>query len=125
MIDNNRFQDIDGSAVALGNGRSDYRLKDRGCRLIHVSVRNNRMENTGQRVPGQFGIGSQGHAIQIDGGEVVEVAGNEVHRAYGSGISVFLGSDYEHGHVERPFLRNLIHHNRVVDLELGGLATLA
>jgi len=115
VIDNNRFRDIDGSAIALGNGRSDYRLKDRGCRLIHASVRDNRLENTGQRVLGHFGIGSQGHAIQIDGGEIVEVAGNDVHRSYGSGISVYLGSDHEHGHLERPFLRSLIHHNRVVD----------
>ena len=88
-------------------------------RLVHVQVRNNRTEDIGQRVLGNFSLGSQGQAIQVEGGEVVEVAGNDVHRSYGSGISVLLGSDFEHGHVARPFLRSLVHHNRVVDTLLG------
>ena len=114
-IDNSQFRDIDGSAIALSSGRNHYRLKTSGSRLVHVSVRNNTLENVGQRTLGQFGVGSQGHAIQIDGGEIVEVAGNDVRRSYGSGISVFIGSAFEPGKVERPFLRGLIHHNRVVD----------
>ena len=86
------------------------------------------LENIGQRTLGHWGIGSQGHAIQINGGEVVEVAGNDVRRSYGSGISVFMGSAYERGEVVRPLLRGLIHHNRVVDSLLaaqdgGGIAS--
>ena len=119
VIDNNRFRDIDGAAIALGNGQSHFRLKDSGSRLVHVSVRNNAIDNIGQRVLGNFGIGSQGHAIQVEGAEVVEVAGNDVQRSYGSGISVLLGSDFDHGHIARPFLRSLVHHNRVVDTLLG------
>lgn len=119
VIDDNRFHAIDGAAIAVGNGQSDYRMRDSGSRLVHVQVLDNHTEDTGQRVLGNFSLGSQGQAIQVEGGEVVEVAGNDVRRSYGTGISVQLGADYEHGHVARPFLRSLVHHNRVVDTLLG------
>lgn len=119
-ITDSRFSDIDGAAIALGNGQGHYKLKKNGSRLIHVTVRNNRLKNIGYRTLDHFGTGSHGDGIIIAGGEVVEVSANQVDRSWGSGISVTLGSDFERGQVARPFLRGLIHDNSIIDSLLGG-----
>ena len=113
------FSNIDSSAIALSNGQGHFRLKKNGSRLIHVALENNRLKNIGSRTLGHFGAGSHGNAITVAGGEVVDVSGNKIEQTWGSGISVTLGSDFKRGQVARPFLRGLIHDNRITDSLLG------
>lgn len=119
FITDNVFKDIDGSAIALGNGQTHYKLKRNGSRLVHVTVQRNTVENSGSRTLANFGLGSQGNGIVVVGGEVVDVSGNQVNRSWGSGISVKLGAAYEYGKIEQPFLRGLIYGNTIVDSLLG------
>jgi hypothetical protein len=116
-VSDNDMHDIDSVAIGLSNGRSHWRLKDAGARLIHVSVLRNRVQNAGYRVLSHWGLGP--HAVHIDGGEMVEIAGNVIDRAWGAGILSFNGSDYSRGGVERPLMRTLIHHNKVTNSLLG------
>ncbi len=119
FISDNTFNDIDGSAIAIGNGQMHHSLKKNGSRLVHVNVLRNRITNSGYRTLAHFSLGNQGHAIGITGGEVVDVTGNRIDRVWGAGISVRLGSGYKDGHVARPLLRGLIRDNRVIDSLLG------
>lgn len=116
-VSDNDIYDIDGIAVGLSNGRSHYRLKDAGARLIHVNVLRNRIRNTGYRVLSHWGLGP--HAVHIEGGELVEIAGNVVDVTGGAGVLAFNGSEYSKGGVERPLMRTLIHHNKVTNSLLG------
>ena len=116
-ISDNDIHDIDSAAIGLSNGRSHYRLKDAGARLIHVDVLRNRIRNTGYRVLSQWGLGP--HAVHIEGGELVEIAGNVVDVTGGAGLFAFNGSEYSKGGVERPLMRTLIHHNKVTNSLLG------
>lgn len=118
-IEDNDFEDIEGSAIALSSGWNDPGLQKTGSRLIHVSVLRNRITNNGYRTLAHWSVGAHGHAIEVTGGELVEVAWNHVRRTWGSGISVLMGSDYSRGNVERPLIRGLVHHNKVVDSVLG------
>ncbi|MBT3379091.1 MAG: hypothetical protein HN742_28120 [Lentisphaerae bacterium] len=111
------LHDIDGGAVDLGNGRGHYLLKDAGGRVIHARILRNRARSIGARRLHHWGAGL--HALNIEGGEVVEVAGNVTDTTYGAGIRVFVGGDYSRGKVERPFIRSLIHHNKVTNSLLG------
>ena len=111
------LHDIDGSAVDLSNGRNHYALNQAGGRVIHARLLRNRARNIGSRCLRHFGGGL--HALNIEGGEVVEVAGNVTDTTWGAGIRVFVGGDYEHGEVERPLIRSLIHHNKVTNSLLG------
>ena len=111
------LHDIDGSAVDLSNGRNHYALGDAGGRVIHARLLRNRARNIGARCLRHFGPGL--HALNIEGGEVVEVAGNVTETTWGAGIRVFVGGDYERGEVERPLIRSLIHHNKVTNSLLG------
>ncbi len=116
-VSDNNFHDIDGPAMALSNGRSHYRLKTAGARLIHVNVMRNRAENVGYRVLSHWGPSP--HALHVEGGELVEVSGNVIDRSWGAGILVFNGGDHSTGGVERPLMRSLIHHNKVTNSLLG------
>jgi len=111
------LHDIDGSAVDLSNGRNHYALKDAGGRVVHARLLRNRARNIGSRCLRHFGGGL--HALNIEGGEVVEVAGNVTDTTWGAGIRVFVGGDYSRGEVERPLIHSLIHHNKVTNSLLG------
>jgi hypothetical protein len=92
-------------------------------RLFDVKVLRNRLHEIGRR-PTRYG---QGHAIDIECAETLEVAGNFLDRLYGAGIFVFGGKRQE-AKVDRPLTRILIHHNKVVDSMLnnndwGGIET--
>ncbi len=117
-VTDNDIHDIDGSAAALWNGCRHYAMKRLGARLLHVRILRNRVRNTGYLSRAHWGIGGE-NAISVHGGEVVEVAYNHVDRVWGAGVIVFTGSDYSCGHVERPFLRTMIHHNKVTNSLLG------
>ena len=116
-VSDNYMHDIDSVAVGLSNGRSHYILKDVGARVIHVDILNNLVQNIGSRVLTHWGLGP--HAINIEGGEIVEIAGNVIDTIWGSGILSFNGSDYSRGMVECPLMRTLIHHNKVTNSLLG------
>jgi hypothetical protein len=111
------LHDIDGGAVDLSNGRGHYLLKDAGGRVVHARILRNRARNIGARRLHHWGAGL--HALNIEGGEVVEVAGNVTDRTWGAGIRVFVGGDYSRGMVERPLIRSRIHHNKVTNSLLG------
>jgi hypothetical protein len=116
-ISDNDIHDIDGLAIGLSNGRSHYSLKNVGARLIHVDILKNLVQNVGFRILSHWGLAP--HAINIEGGEIVEIAGNVIDTTWGSGILSFNGSDYSRGMVERPLMRTLIHHNKVTNSLLG------
>ena len=118
-ISDNVFKEIDGSPIALGNGQSYFKLKKNGSRLIHVTILRNKLEKIGYRTLGQFGVGSHGDGIQVMGGEMIEVAGNQIDQVWGSGISVTLGAEHRNGKVERPLLRSMVYHNTIVNSLLG------
>ena len=112
-----QFKNIDGPAIALSNGRFDSKFMFLGCRLIHVDIHGNHVVNTGYRVLDKWGIGP--HAIDVTGGEIVNIHHNIIDTCWGSGIYVFGGSEYSRGKVKRPFIRILIHHNKVYNTLLG------
>lgn len=118
-VEDNEFVDIEGSPVALSNGWSHAGLQNTGSRLIHVAVNRNRIENCGHRALAHWSVGAHGHGIEVIGGELVEVSGNHVQNCWGSGIVTLMGSDYTRGKIERPLIRGLVHHNKVVDSVLG------
>ena len=116
-VSDNDMHDIDSTAVALSNGRGHYLMKDYGCRLMHVRLLRNRVRNVGYRNLAHWGLGH--HALHVEAGELVEIAGNVVDNVWGAGIMSFNGSDYSRGEVERPLIRTLIHHNKVTNSLLG------
>ncbi|MFC1611482.1 right-handed parallel beta-helix repeat-containing protein, partial [Myxococcota bacterium] len=117
-VSGNELHNIDAEAVALGSGRSTPTTY-LGTRLVHAKVLGNQVWNIGARTLGRVGLATHGHAIQIDGGEVVEVAHNHVKGSWGAGIIVFGAAAYFRGNLEHPLVRNLIHHNVVEDTLLG------
>lgn len=118
-IEDNEFVDIEGSPIALTNGWSHAGLQNTGSRMIHVAVNRNRIENCGYRTLAHWSVGAHGHGIEMIGGELVEISGNHVRQCWGSGIVTLMGSDYSRGNIERPLIRGLVHHNKVVDSVLG------
>jgi len=94
-------------------------------RLKHVSILRNNLYNIGDRPPPGEGC----HAIEIKGGELVEIAYNVIDRTYASGIQALNNrwSGGGHGRVghklrswESPLNRCLIHHNKVTNTMLQG-----
>lgn len=118
-ITDNEFDNIDGSAIVVGSG-SDRQIYSRlGARLLHTKILRNRLKLIGSRPLARLGAGAHGHGIDINGGELVEIAGNHVDRVWGAGIALILGSDYERSPIDRPLLRGLIHHNKITNSILG------
>ena len=116
-VSDNAFYNIDGTPVGLSNGKSHYKLKKAGARLIHVNVFRNKVYNVGYRVLSHWSLGP--HAIHVEGGELVDIAGNVVNRCWGSGIIAVNGSQISKGSVKRSLVRILIHHNKVTNSLLG------
>ena len=125
-VTDNDMWDLDGAAIALSNGRGHYALTSLGGRMIHARVMRNRLQRIGRRKLHLWGLG--GHAIDMSGGEVVEVAGNVIDDTWGAGIRVFNGGDFSHGDISRPLIRVLIHHNKATNTlrgiqDYGGIAS--
>ncbi|MEE9302895.1 MAG: LamG-like jellyroll fold domain-containing protein, partial [Thiotrichaceae bacterium] len=118
-ITDNEFRNIDGSAIVLGNGRGRMAWGKLRARLIHSQILRNRLTQIGSRPLGLWGAGANGHGIDINGGELIEIAGNHINLVWGAGIALTLGSDYKLSPINRPLLRGLIHHNKVVNSILG------
>jgi hypothetical protein len=122
FVDND-IEDAYMAGVYLTSGRAQGR---RGSRLNHVRLLRNRFHNTGWRSTSGWGGGF--HTIDINGGEVVEIAGNVIDRSYGAGIRALNGSDYVRDGVAHPLIRVRIHHNKVTNSLLqqqdyGGIAS--
>ncbi len=122
VIRDNLIQDTDHGAITLAEG-GDWGEEFTPGRLLDIKVLRNRLHEIGHR-PTRYG---QGHAIEIEPAETVEVAGNVLDRLYGAGIFVF-GGKQSYSRNDRPLTRILIHHNKVVDSLLnnndwGGIET--
>lgn len=124
-VADNDLHEVDGSGIYF-SPRHHWLLINRAVvRFIHLRVLRNRLRSTGSRV---IEPRSRGHnTIDIQQGEMVEVAGNIVDRSWGVGIFVFGGQDFQSGFVSRPLIRTLIHHNKVTNTLLsrqdyGGIA---
>jgi len=115
-INDNTFEHIDGSAIALGNGQRRKKYAKTSSRLINIEILRNRLHDIGLLSLGQRGvIGVGGEGILVNGGEVVEIAYNHSNYTGGPGVHLVLGAEYARGKVEHPFLRGLIHHNKVTN----------
>lgn len=122
VIRDNAMRYTDHGAVWLADGGAWGAEHPQG-RLYDVQVLRNSLFQIGLR-PSRYG---HGHAIEIDCAETAEVAGNVGHRLYGSGIFVF-GGKRSGAKADRPLVRILIHHNKIVDSLLnnndwGGIET--
>jgi hypothetical protein len=122
VIRDNVMRYTDHGAVLLADGGAWGAEYPEG-RLYDIKVLRNALYKIGRR-PSRYG---QGHAIEVDCAETVEIAGNVGYRLYGSGIFVY-GGKRSAAKVDRPLTRILIHHNRIVDSLLnnndwGGIET--
>ena len=125
-IRDNEFAHTDQNAVALRfgiGGAWGYILFPNGeplGRLVHVDIFRNKLYDIGQRpTPGEAC-----HAIEIKGGELVEIAYNVVDRVYAGGIQAinnrFSGECEKLKDWGSPLNRSLIHHNKVTNAMLMG-----
>ncbi|PIE67474.1 MAG: hypothetical protein CSA23_04305 [Deltaproteobacteria bacterium] len=118
-VENNRFEDIGGSAVtlsAISRLRSGVRNNGKVGRLRHAVLKNNVVNMSGLRRLSLWGFD---HALCIVDAELSEVAYNITKRTAGAGVIVF-GPPYFNQYGDGPRLnvpvqRNLIHHNWVED----------
>ena len=125
-IADNDIHDVDGSGIFLNPKHHWLLMKKAVVRFIHLNVFRNRLQNVGSRVIEPKARGRD--TINIQQGEMVEVAGNVVDRSYGVGIIVFGGQEFGKGFIARPLMRIRIHHNKVTNSLLslqdyGGIAS--
>jgi hypothetical protein len=110
-IQDSTFDEIDEAAITLTPG-TVWRNAPL-ARIRHVNVLRNRIREVGQRV-----IAGSTQGINIEGAEVIEVAGNIVHRTGGQGINVVTGralggiESQNAKHQVVPLTRTLVHHNK-------------
>jgi hypothetical protein len=125
------INDTDQNAIMIRDG-DQWEDPGRIGEIGHVNVLRNQLDNIGQRP----WVHDEGHAIEIFCGQVVEVAGNMISRAYGSGIWCFNGkNENSYGTPSRrlrarPFNRVVVRENAVSDALLhtsdwGGIASWA
>ena len=89
-------------------------------RLTHVNVVRNDLYEIGNRPP----PGDASHAIEVKGGELVEIAYDVIDRTYASGIQAMnnrWSAETSKMQVwESPLNRCLVHHNKVTNTMLQG-----
>ncbi|MFW6189792.1 MAG: LamG domain-containing protein, partial [Planctomycetota bacterium] len=114
VVSDNLFHRTDHGAVDMSlGGKGDVR------------VMRNKFEHVGLR-PHLFG---QGMALNVRFARTLEIAGNFFDRVYAAGINIQGGKGGKGGSTaDRPFVRHLIHHNKVVDCllnndDFGGIET--
>jgi len=125
-ITDNDIHDVDGSGLFLNLRHHWLLVKKAIVRLVHVDILRNRLTNVGSRVIEPKARGRD--TINVQQGEIVEVAGNVVDRSYGVGIIVFAGQEFGKGFMAHLLMRTLIHHNKVTNSLLslqdyGGIAS--
>ncbi|MFW6163494.1 MAG: hypothetical protein ACODAJ_12050, partial [Planctomycetota bacterium] len=123
VVSDNVFRRTDYGAVEIAEG-SHWGMRSPPIgRLYGVRVLRNKFEHIGLR-PSRFG---QGQALTVSYPQTLEVAGNMLDRCYSAGINVF-GGKASRAVTHRPFVRILIHHNKVTDPllnndDFGGIET--
>jgi hypothetical protein len=121
-IEDNDFRYTDAGIVSVSDGSGWGYAQPRG-RLGDVRIYRNRSLETGRR-PSRFGTGT---GIEVSGARTVEIAGNIIERSYAQGIDVH-GAKVNGMWGDVPFVRHLIHHNKVWESMLncndyGGIET--
>ena len=116
-VTDNDMRDIDCGAICLSARGFAYAGSGPGANLVHARVLRNRVLNTGHRSLQRRSNGL--HAITIEGGQMVEIAGNIVDRSWGCGIWAYNGMEERLNGISRPLVRILIHHNKVTNSLLG------
>ena len=82
---------------------------------VHARVLRNRLFDIGFRpIRGEHSV-----AIEAGGGHYLEIAGNIIDRAYGSGFMIWGGWGSGKGPGEIPCLRMFVHHNKVTNCLLA------
>lgn len=123
VFNDNVVRNTDHGGILFEDGGAWGKKDTKIGRLFAVKLLRNKFEYIGMR-PNRF---VQGHCMVVDSAETMEIAGNFLHRCYGSGIHVF-GSKRSRLAADRPLSRVIIHHNKVVDPMLntndwGGIET--
>ncbi len=113
-IEDNEFRHTDNGILSVADGSGWGYAAPRG-RLGAVRVLRNRSLETGTR-PCRY---SNGTGIQVNCARTVEIAGNVIERSYGQGIDVH-GAKTNGMWGDVPFVRHLIHHNKVWESMLNG-----
>ena len=111
------IHDMDSGAICL-TARGFTRVAwNGGGNLVHAKVMRNRVSNTGHR--SLQGRSNGFHAITVEGGQMVEIAGNVVDQSWGCGIWAYNGMEERLNGISRPLVRVLVHHNKVTNSLLG------
>jgi hypothetical protein len=123
VIQDNIIQHTDHGAFSLQDGGGWNKKDSKIGRLFDVKILRNNLQQIGMR-PTRYG---QGHAIEINAAETVEVSGNILDQCYGAGIFVY-GAKQNELTADRPLSRILIHHNKITNSILnsndwGGIET--
>ncbi|MCP5521642.1 MAG: hypothetical protein H7A46_08850 [Verrucomicrobiales bacterium] len=121
-IEDNDFRYTDAGILSVSDGSGWGYAQLRG-RLGDVSILRNHSLETGRR-PSLFGSGT---GMEINGARTLEIAGNVIERSYAQGIDVH-GAKVNGMWGDVPFVRYLIHHNKVWESMLncndyGGIET--
>jgi hypothetical protein len=123
VVSDNVIRYTDNGAVLIADSTTYGDVAPPMGRLYDVKVLRNSFYETGLR-PNRF---DQGHALEVDYAQTLEVAGNILDRCWGAGIFVF-GGKPSGAITDRPFSRMIVHHNKVTDSLLntcdwGGIET--
>ena len=121
-IEDNDFRYTDAGILSVSDGSGWGYAQPRGL-LGDVRIYRNHSLETGRR-PSRFGTGT---GIEVTGARTVEIAGNVIEHSYAQGIDVH-GAKVSGMWGDVPFVRYLIHHNKVWESMLncndyGGIET--
>jgi len=121
-IEDNDFRYTDAGILSVSDGSGWGYAQPRG-RLGDVRIYRNHSLETGRR-PSRFGTGT---GIEVQCARTLEIAGNVIERSYAQGIDVH-GAKVSGMWGDVPFVRYLIHHNKVWESMLncndyGGIET--
>ncbi len=121
LIANNDFYEVKSSAIKIkGRSRSNTSKSwIAGGELHHVDLLRNRVRNVGFRHNGNQYSNVPG--IYLGFPNTAEVAGNIIHRCFGSGLVVFGGKEgnLDHAGYKIPLTRIIVHHNKIEHAALG------
>ncbi len=124
IISDNNICYTDHGAVDVEDASRWARKNPPFAILKNVRVLRNNFYNIGMRPM----RGGHGHAVTVKFSEISEIAGNILDRCYGAGLWIWGGKEKGGDTRDVPFVRILIHHNKVTDPLLntndwGGIET--
>ncbi len=106
-ITDNNISHTDHGAIKFAH--SPNKKEDTNGELGQITILRNQLHDIGQRPI----RGTHSHAIFVEAGTRTHIAGNIITKCYGAGI--FARSGKPSGTHNKPLVRCLIHHNKVVD----------